>query len=113
MPGAKIVVLYPHPTDVEVFERAYVEEHIPLVKAKIGGATKFTFTTVRGAVGAEPSYHRVTEVNFESMEALQASASTSGTQEAAKHGVAISSGGVPLFLIADEGTVLHPVGREA
>ena len=55
----------------------------------------------------------MTEVHFESMEALQASASTSGTQEAAKHGVAISSGGVPLFLIADEGTVLHPVGREA
>jgi hypothetical protein len=50
MPGAKIVVLYPQPTDVEAFERAYVEEHIPLAKAKIGGATKFTFTAVRGAV---------------------------------------------------------------
>jgi len=107
MPGAKIVVLYPRPTDVEIFERAYVEEHIPLAKSKIDGATKFIFTTVRGAVDAEPPYHRVTEVHFASMEALQASASTSGTQEAAKHAVTISSGGAPVFLIADEETV-HP-----
>jgi hypothetical protein len=35
MPGAKIVVLYPPPTDVAAFERLYVEEHIPLARAKM------------------------------------------------------------------------------
>lgn len=102
MAGAKIVVLYPRPTDVDAFERVYVEEHIPLAKQKIGGATSFVFTVVRGAVGGDAPYHRVTEIHFPSMDALQASAGTASTQEAAAHAVAISSGGPPVFLIADE-----------
>ena len=107
MPGAKIVVLYPRPTDVETFERLYLDEHIPLARAKIGGATRVVFTTVMGAVGGDPPYHRLTEIHFPSMEALQASAETAGTQESAAHAIAISSGGPPIFLIADEGDVLR------
>jgi hypothetical protein len=30
MPGAKIVILYPRPTDVEAFEKLYTEEHVPM-----------------------------------------------------------------------------------
>ena len=110
MAGAKIVVLYPRPTDVDAFERAYMDEHIPLAKAKIGGATKFIFTTVRGVVGGEAPYHRITEIHFASMEALQASAATPATQEAAGHATAISSGGPPVFLIADEETMVLAKG---
>jgi len=106
MPGAKIVVLYPPPTDVAAFERLYVEEHIPLARAKIVGATKFIFTTVLGAHGAEAPYHRVTEIHFPSMEALQASAANPSSLESAAHAVAISSGGPPVFLITDEGEVV-------
>jgi len=111
MPGAKIVVLYPQPTDVDAFERVYLHEHVPLAKAKIGGATRFTFTTVRGAVGGASPYHRITEIYFPSMDALQASAASPGTQEAAGHAVAISSGGPPVFLIADEELIM-PLGVE-
>jgi uncharacterized protein (TIGR02118 family) len=108
MAGAKIVVLYPKPTNVDAFERAYLDEHVPLARAKIGGATKFIFTTVQGAVGGESPYHRITEIHFPSMDALQASAATPGTQEAAGHAVSISSGGPPVFLIADETTMQLP-----
>jgi hypothetical protein len=31
MAGAKLVVLYPCPQDVDVFERVYTEEHVPMV----------------------------------------------------------------------------------
>ena len=111
MPGAKIVVLYPQPTDVDAFERAYVEEHIPLAKEKIVGATRVTFTTIRGALGGASPYHRITEIHFPSMDALQASAASATTQEAAAHAVSISSGGPPVFLVADEGIVV-PFGAE-
>jgi uncharacterized protein (TIGR02118 family) len=105
MPGAKIVVLYPQPTDVDAFDRVYLDEHVPLAKAKIGGASRFIFTIVRGALGGASPYYRITEIHFPSMEALQASAASASTQEAAGHAVAISSGGPPLFLIADETTM--------
>jgi uncharacterized protein (TIGR02118 family) len=103
--GPKIVVLYPTPTDVDPFERAYLDEHIPLARAKIGGASKLVFTMVRGAVGGDPAYHRIVEIHFRSMEALPASAASPGTQEAAAHAVSISTGGPPLFLISDEESV--------
>jgi uncharacterized protein (TIGR02118 family) len=102
MAGAKIVVLYPRPTDVAEFERVYVDEHIPLAEAKIGGKSKFVFTTVVGAPGGDPAWHRITEIHYPSMAALQKSLGSAGTQEAAAHAVSISTGGAPVFLIAEE-----------
>lgn len=93
MPGAKIVVLYPQPTNAEAFERVFLDEHIPLSKEKLADATKLVLTTVRSAVGGASPYHRITEIHFASMEALQASAASAGTQEAAGHAISISSGG--------------------
>jgi len=58
------------------------------------------------AHGAEAPYHRVTEIHFPSMEALQASAANPSSLESAAHAVAISSGGPPVFLITDEGEVV-------
>jgi hypothetical protein len=31
MPGAKVIVLYPSPPDVNAFERAYTQDHVPIV----------------------------------------------------------------------------------
>lgn len=105
MPGAKIVVLYPKPTDVDAFERAFLEEHVPLAQAKISGVTKYVLTVIRDGMGGDATYHRISEIHFPSMEALQASAATAGTQEAAAHAVSISSGGPPVFLIAGDAEV--------
>ena len=102
MAGAKLVVLYPRPTDVAEFERRYVDEHIPLAEAKIVGKTKFVFATVVGAIGGDSPYHRVTEIHYPSMAALQASLAAPSSQEAAADAVALSSGGMPLFLIAEQ-----------
>src|SRR5215213_3433570 len=49
MAGAKLVVIYPYPKDVEAFERAYTEEHVPLVNdTTMKGMTKFVATKVVG-----------------------------------------------------------------
>ncbi len=103
MAETKLVVIYPYPTDVDVFEKAYVDEHVPLAQEKIKGITKFVATKMLGtADGQRPPFYRVAELHFPSIEALKESAASAGAQEAIAHAIAISSGGMPIFLVAEE-----------
>jgi uncharacterized protein (TIGR02118 family) len=104
MAGAKLVVLYPYPQDVDVFERAYTEEHVPMVNENsMKGITKFVATKVVGtADGSAPPFYRMAELHFPSLATLQECASSASAQAAVAHAVSISSGGKPLFLIAEE-----------
>ena len=53
MAGAKIVVLYPRPGDADEFERAYTQEHVPMVDAEqMPGLIKFVATKFVGTVAA-------------------------------------------------------------
>lgn len=57
MAESKIMVIYPRPTDVDAFEKAYVDEHIPLAMEKIKGLSKFAATKVVGTPdGSTPPY---------------------------------------------------------
>ena len=106
MAGAKLVVLYPYPQDVDTFERAYTEEHVPMVnETTMKGIMKFVATKIAGtADGSPPPFYRMAELHFPSMEALKQCASSASAQEAVAHAVSISSGGRPLFLVAEEET---------
>jgi uncharacterized protein (TIGR02118 family) len=106
MAGAKLVVLYPYPQDVDAFERAYTEDHVPLVnKDTMKGITKFVATKVVGtADGSAPPFYRMAELHFPSLATLQECASSASAQKAVAHAVSISSGGMPLFLVAEEET---------
>ncbi len=105
MAEMKIVVIYPRPTDVDAFEKAYVEEHVPLAVEKIKGPTKFVATKVVGAPdGSTPPFYRIAEFYFPSMQALQDCAASAGTQEAVAHAFAISTGGPPIISVAEEET---------
>lgn len=105
MAETKIVVIYPRPTDVDAFEKVYIEEHMPIAAAKIKGVTKFAGTKVVGTPdGSTPPYYRIAELYFPSMQALQESAASSGTQEAVAHAFSISTGGPPIILVAEEET---------
>ena len=106
MAGAKIVVLYPAPRDVTVFERAYVQEHAPMVTPQtFKGLTRFVASKIVGtADGSAPPFHRIAELHFPSMAALQTAAGSASAQQAVAHAIAISSGGKPLFLVAEEET---------
>jgi uncharacterized protein (TIGR02118 family) len=101
---AKLVVLYPYPQDVDKFERDYTEDHMPLVNAEtMKGITKFIGTKVVGTPdGSQPSFYRIAELHFASMESLQEAAASEGAQKAVAHAVSISSGGQPVFLVAEE-----------
>jgi uncharacterized protein (TIGR02118 family) len=106
MPGAKIVVLYPAPADVRVFETAYAQDHAPMVTPQtFPGLTKFVASKIVGTPdGSAPPFHRVAELHFPTLSALQAAAASASAQKAVAHAVSISSGGTPVFLIAEEET---------
>jgi uncharacterized protein (TIGR02118 family) len=104
--GAKVVVLYPTPSDVDAFERLYTQDHVPMVTPQnFNGIQKFVASRVVGtADGREPPFYRLAELHFPSMEALQAAATSASAQKAVAHAISISSGGKPVFLVAEEET---------
>src|SRR5579864_6871050 len=102
--AVKLVVIYPRPKDVEAFETAYNRDHVPLAVEKLAGKTKIVSTRVLGPPAGEPPFHRIAEVYFPSMEALEQCAASEGGKQTIGSAVSISSGGAPVFLIAEEKT---------
>src|ERR1700740_3452074 len=105
MADVKLVVIYPQPKNVDVFEKIYQEEHVPLAVAKLGGKTKIVATKILASPQGTAPFYRVAEVYFPSMQALEACAASEGGNEALAHAVKISSGGAPIFLVAEEETI--------
>jgi uncharacterized protein (TIGR02118 family) len=104
MPGIKLVVLYPRPKDVEAFEKLYTDEHVHMAVEKMVGKTKIVASKVLASTQGTPPFYRVAEVHFPSRQALDACAASPGYKETIAHAVKISSGGPPVFLIAEEET---------
>jgi uncharacterized protein (TIGR02118 family) len=104
MAGAKIVVIYPSPKDVTTFERAYAQEHAPMVTPQnFRGLKKFVATKVVGTPdGSTAPFCRIAELHFPSLEALQAAAASPSAQKVVAHAVSISTGGKPIVLVAEE-----------
>jgi uncharacterized protein (TIGR02118 family) len=104
MSAVKLVVIYPRPKDVTAFESAYSKEHVPMAVEKLKGKTKFVATKVVGSPQGAAPFHRIAEIHFPSREALDACLNSEGGRQTAAHAVSISSGGQPIFLIAEEET---------
>src|ERR1700719_838797 len=98
----KLVVIYPRPDDIEAFETVYNRDHVPMAVAKLAGKTKIVASKIVGSPQGTPPFHRITEIHFPSMEALQACAASDGGKQTLANAVAISSGGAPIFLVAEE-----------
>jgi uncharacterized protein (TIGR02118 family) len=105
MADVKLVVIYPQSQDVDVFEKVYQQEHVPLAVAKLSGKTKIVGTKVLASPQGIPPFYRIAEVYFPSMQALEACAASEGGKDVLAHAVKISSGGPPIFLVAEEETV--------
>jgi uncharacterized protein (TIGR02118 family) len=98
----KLVVIYPRPKDIQAFETVYNRDHVPMAVAKLAGKTKLVATRVLGSPNGEPPFHRIAEIHFPSMEALEACATSEGGKQTIANAVSISLGGAPVFLIAEE-----------
>ena len=102
--AVKLVVIYPRPKDVEAFEAVYNRDHVPMAVAKLVGKTKIVATRVLGYPAGEAPFHRVAEVYFPSMEALEQCAASEGGKQTTANAISISSGGAPVFLVGEEDT---------
>jgi uncharacterized protein (TIGR02118 family) len=100
----KLIVMYPRPKDIQAFETVYMDEHVPLAMEKLIGKTKIVATRVLGSPSGKPAFHRIAEIHFPSMQALEACAASEGGKETLANAVSISSGGPPVFLVAEQET---------
>jgi uncharacterized protein (TIGR02118 family) len=103
---AKLIVMYPPPTDIEAFETVYSRDHVPMAIKRLAGKTKIVATRVLGSPQGKPAFYRIAEIYFPSMELLEACAASEGGKQTLANAVSISSGGAPVFLIAEEETFL-------
>ncbi len=106
MAGVKFMVIYPRPKDIEAFEKVYQEKHVPMAVEKLTGKTKFVATKVLDSPQGIPPFYRIAEIHFPTMEALQTCAASEGAKETLAHAVSISTGGKPIFLVAEEETFI-------
>jgi uncharacterized protein (TIGR02118 family) len=102
MAGAKLIVMYPRPADVNEFEQIYHGEHVPMAIAKLAGKTKIVATRVLGSPQKTTAFYRIAEIHFPSMALLEACAASKEGQEVIANANAISSGGPPVLLVAEE-----------
>ena len=104
MAEVKLVVIYPRPKDVDAFEKIYQTELVPLAVARPGGKTKIVATKILDSSQGLAPFHRIAEVYFPSMQALEACAASEGGKETLAKAARISTGGTPIFLVAEEET---------
>jgi len=100
--SVKIVVIYPRPHDEAAFERAYQDEHIPMVEQKLKGITRLVLTKVNGSPQGKVAAYRIAELHFPSMEDLNKVIESEPGQEVIAHAQKISSGGPPIMLVCEE-----------
>jgi uncharacterized protein (TIGR02118 family) len=101
--GVKLIVLYPPAKDQAAFDARYEKEHLPLGTANLAGATRLATTRIVGSPNGAPAFARMTEVSFPTKDVLKACAGSPGGRKTIAHAVEISSGGAPVFLVAEEG----------
>src|SRR5215813_9939508 len=102
MAAAKLIVIYPKPSDVEAFDERYQEEHVPMAVEKLAGKTRIVATKVIGSPEGEPPFHVMAEVYFPSLAALEKCAASEGGKETIAHAQSISTGGKPIVMVAEE-----------
>jgi hypothetical protein len=105
MTDVKLVVIYPRPRHVDIFEKIYQDEHIPMAVAKLGGKTKIVATTILGSPQGTPLSTALPKFIFRRCKLWRLARASEGGKEALAHAVKISSGGPPIFLVAEEETL--------
>jgi uncharacterized protein (TIGR02118 family) len=98
----RFMALYNAPEDPEAFDRYYDEVHIPLAK-QLPGLIRYTVSRNLTALGGGAKYYLIAELDWESMESMQAAfASPIGAQTAAD---------VPKFASGGAATLIFEVAE--
>lgn len=106
MSDAKLIVLYPHPTDINKFNRDY-EEHLKLLHEKLQfpeNVRPYSITRFVETPLGKPIYYQMFTFKFHSIEAMQQGLSSPAMLALAEDANRISTGGVPIFMVGIEGS---------
>lgn len=90
---AKVIVLFGKPKDIDLFEKQYWEDHVPLAKL-MPGLKKYTVHKVVSAPRGEPAYYQVVELEFDNMDSLKKALDSQAGRDSGRHGVKIATGGI-------------------
>jgi len=94
----KVTVVYGHPTDVDVFENYYKNNHLPLANT-MKGVAKWEFTKFLATPdGSKPEFYRMAEIYFSDMEQLQKTMSSPEGQATAADLANFATGGVQVMI---------------
>ncbi len=96
----KLVALYRQPPEVEIFDRAYFETHVPLVK-KIPGLQRVEINRVTGAPRGEPDFYLITALYFQDRAAMDQGLASEENKAAGKNLMSFAKGLVS-FVYAEE-----------
>jgi uncharacterized protein (TIGR02118 family) len=100
--GVKVIVINPRPQNEPAFESAYLEQHVPMIEAKLKGITRLVLTKVAGSPQGKVAAYRIAEVYFSTMDDLTTCIESDAGKEVIAHAQEISTGGPPLVLICEE-----------
>ena len=90
--------LYGHPENPDAFEEHYANTHTPLVLNNPNLQLFDRGKVIATPDGSEPSYYRVADIWFESMEQMQSSLGSPEGQEATQDIQTFATGGVTLLI---------------
>jgi uncharacterized protein (TIGR02118 family) len=96
---AKIIVLFGKPTDPQLFDKQYWEDHVPIAK-QMPGLRGYTVHKVVSAPRGEPAYYQIVELEFDDMDSLKNAIASQAGKDSGRHGVKIATGGMT-FLYAE------------
>ena len=66
----RFLVLYRQPTDIEAFERHYLEVHVPLAR-QLPGLRRYAVSRTPARVRGDEDYYLVAELDWDDRESLQ------------------------------------------
>jgi uncharacterized protein (TIGR02118 family) len=101
---AKIIVLFGKPTDPQLFDKHYWDDHVPIAKS-MPGLRKYTVHKVTSAPRGEPAYYQVVELEFDNMDSLKNAIASQAGKDSGRHGAKIATGGMT-FLYAESKEVV-------
>ena len=93
---AKIIVLFGKPTDPQLFDKKYWEEHIPMAK-QMPGLRKYSIHKVIPPPKGEPAFYQIVELEFDDMPSLKSATASQAGKDSTRHGAQIATGGMTIL----------------
>jgi uncharacterized protein (TIGR02118 family) len=102
MATAKILLIFPRPSDEAAFEQVFRNVHLPMLEKQLAGLNRFAVTRVVDSVEGPARAYRISEAHFSDSRTLHACLDSAGAKQVFEQAKTMSTGGPPIILVCDE-----------